>query len=127
MRYFILSILTTCMVLSACSTQNDDSEVSLQNDLMPILQANCIDCHNGSEAKGTEVSGVRLDSYAGIMKGTNFGPIVDPGHPAGSVLNQVIEGRVHASIAMPHGTEKPLSESKQKLFRDWVTQGAKDN
>jgi len=126
MRYLIFPILTTCMVFSACSTQND-SEVSLKSDLMPILQAHCIDCHNSSGAEGTTVSGVRLDSYAGIMKGTNIGPIVDPGHPAGSVLNQVIEGRVHESIAMPHGTEKPLSESNKKLFRDWVAQGAKDN
>ena len=112
MRHLIYPILAVCLILSACSTQ-DQAEVSLQNDLMPILQAHCVDCHNADDAEGTKVSGVRLDSYAGIMKGTKFGPIVDPGHPAGSVLNQVIEGRVHESIAMPHGTEKPLSESKQ--------------
>jgi hypothetical protein len=127
MRYILLPILASSLVLGACSTQDESPAVSFKNDLMPILQANCVECHNGAAAEGTAASGVLLDSYAGVMKGTKFGPIVDPGHPAGSVLNQVIEGRVDKSIAMPHGTAQPLPEAKQKLFRDWVAQGAKDN
>ena len=127
MRILILPLLAGAMMIGACSSQDDGPQVSFKNDLLPVLEANCAKCHSGPDSKGTKVSGVRLDSYEGIMAGTKFGPIVDPGYPASSVLNQVIEGRVDKSIAMPHDTETLLSETKQKLFRDWVAQGANNN
>lgn len=126
MRLYLIPVIAGGLLLGACSTQ-EEAKISFKNDLAPILQAHCVDCHNGPEAEGTIASGVRLDSYAGVMKGTKFGPIVDPGHPAGSVLVQVLEGTVDKSIAMPHGTEQPLPDSKVKRFRNWVAQGAMDN
>lgn len=127
MRILILPLLAGALVIGACSSQEDSQQVSFSKDLMPILETNCLECHSDPDAKGTKVSGVRLDSYDGIMAGTKFGPIVDPGYPASSVLNQVIEGRVDKSIAMPHDADQPLSETRQKLFRDWVAQGARNN
>lgn len=122
----LLPVVISALLLSACSSEEETPTVSLQNDVMPILQANCLECHDSPTAKGTKKSGLRLDSHAGIMQGTKFGPIVDSGYPDTSVLNQVVEGRVDKSIKMPHGG-KSLSEAEQLTLRLWVEQGAKNN
>jgi hypothetical protein len=89
------------------------------------LQTSCLECHS-KDGKGEQKSGLLLDSYEHIMKGTKYAPIVVPGSSLNSVLNQVVEGRVDKSISMPHGG-KPLSEASIKILKAWVDQGAKNN
>jgi hypothetical protein len=61
------------------------------------------------------------------MKGTKFGAIVKPGDSFTSILIQVVEGRVHASIKMPYGMAGGLAKDKISVLKKWVDQGAKDN
>lgn len=110
-------------VLTACSEKK--SEVSFNKDIMPIFEKNCLECHaQGSE--GETKSGLGLYSYAALMKGTKFGPVVVPGSSLNSVLNQVVEGRTDKSIHMPHGKAHIYDEDIAKL-KAWVDEGAKDN
>jgi hypothetical protein len=110
-------------VLAGCSEQ--PKEVSFKNDVMPILEQNCMECH-AEGAKGEAETGLGLYSYEAVMKGTRFGPIVTPGNSLTSVLNQVVEGRVDKSIQMPHGRTQLYDDDVAKLKR-WVEQGAKNN
>jgi hypothetical protein len=75
---------------------------------------------------GYETSGLRLDSYEALMKGTKFGPIVIPKDALSSALTMLIEGRADPAIKMPHG-KAPLSPEDQKTIRTWVEQGAPNN
>ena len=68
----------------------------------------------------------RQTSYEVLMKGTKYGPVVIPGDPLSSTLTMLVEGRADPSIRMPHGDE-PLPAAEQKVLRDWVAQGARDN
>lgn len=122
----LIPIVAGALLIGACSEQEQSASVSFKDDVSPILAANCLKCHDAPDAKGTTKSGLRLDSYAGVMQGTKFGPVIDPGYPESSVLNQVIEGRVDKSIAMPHGGQA-IAAADQKVIREWVEQGAKDN
>jgi mono/diheme cytochrome c family protein len=118
---FALSLGAVVTVASAA-----EQEVSFKQDVMPILQTNCLECHSPG-GKGAVKSGLLLDSYEHLMKGTKYGPVIDPGHSLNSPFIQVIEGKqVHKSIRMPHGG-KELSAAGKKVLKDWVDQGAKNN
>jgi mono/diheme cytochrome c family protein len=99
--------------------------VSYSAQVQPIIEQRCMECHQPGE-HGYEESGLEMTSYASLMQGTRFGPIIEPGEPMNSVLNQLVEGRAHPSIAMPHGRDR-LPDSEIALLRRWVEQGALDN
>ena len=66
-------------------------------------------------------------SYNGVMQGTQYGPVVLPGDPDSSVLNQLVEGRADPSLTMPHGDREKLYAAEKEILRNWVGQGAKNN
>lgn len=99
--------------------------VSYSAQVQPILEQHCLECHQPGE-RGHEESGLEMTSYASLMQGTRFGPIIEPGDAMNSVLIQLIEGRAHPSITMPHG-RNPLPDSEIAVLRTWVEQGALDN
>jgi hypothetical protein len=119
----ISTLLLASSLISGCSDRQ--TEVSFKNDVMPILNRNCMECH-AEGAKGEAETGLGLYSYDALMKGTKFGPIVIPGNSLTSVLNQVVEGRVDKSIQMPHGRTL-LNSDEVATLNNWVEQGAKDN
>lgn len=101
-------------------------EVSYKNDVVPILHDYCLNCHEPG-GKGYQKSGLDMRSYQSLMKGTKFGTVIKPGDSFTSIMIQVIEGRVHASIKMPYGMNGGLAKNKIELLKKWVNQGAKDN
>ncbi len=122
-------MLALCLPLFGC-----DREVSFANDVQPILNDSCIACHGGA-GEGAETSGVDLTDYAGVMRGTNFGPIVIAGESASSVLYQVVAHETSPEIHMPPHTEDALAEGRGFSLRDpqiqtiaeWIDQGAANN
>jgi cytochrome c len=75
--------------------------VSFAQDVAPIFKGRCINCHQPG-GEGFEKSGLDLTSYAGLMKGTKFGPMVRPGDPDSSNLMWLLDWRVAPAIRMPH-------------------------
>ena len=119
----ILLVLAGAGLLFGCTAKTP--EVSFAREVRPILDAQCGECHQPGSA-GHQASGLLMDSYAGLMRGTKFGRIVIPGDSLTSILVMLIEGRADASIRMPHG-KTPLSAEEIALIKTWVEQGAKDN
>jgi hypothetical protein len=107
--------------LGACAP----SGVSYNKDVQPILAKNCSECHAPGQ-KGFAASGLDTTSHQALMKGGKFGPLVKPGDALSSTLNMLVEGRVHASIQMPHGREK-LPAKDIETLKVWVNEGAKNN
>ena len=99
---------------------------SYKADVSPILHDYCQSCHEPG-GQGYEKSGLDMRTYQSLMKGTKFGSVVNPGNSFTSILIQVIEGRVHASIKMPYGMNGSLAKDKIELLKTWVNQGAKNN
>ncbi len=97
--------------------------VSFREDVFPILQMRCLECHQPGGA-GYEAVGLDLRGYEELMKGTRFGAIIVPGRALTSNLNAIVEGRTE--IRMPHKRKK-LSNCEILTLRKWVSQGAKDN
>ena len=109
------------LAVSACAP----SGVSYNKDVQPILAKNCSECHAAGQ-KGLAASGLDTTSYDNLMKGGKFGPLVKPGDALSSSLNMLVEGRVHASIQMPHGRAK-LPDKDIEILKVWVNEGAKNN
>jgi cytochrome c len=105
--------------------QNSQSKVSFKEDVVPIFVGRCVGCHQ-PQGEGAEKSGLDLTTYAGVMKGTKFGPMVIAGDPDSSNLMRLLDWKVSPEIRMPHG-KKQLSSCDRDAIRAWIREGAKDN
>lgn len=85
-----------------------------------------MECHQ-SGGPGFEASGLNMQSYDTLMKGTKFGPVIKPGDAISSTLVRLIKGKADPSINMPHGGRQPLSEVEIQQVETWINQGAKNN
>ena len=115
------ALLSGAAMLMACSAKS----VSFSKDVQPILSKHCSECHAAGKP-GFEASGLDTTSYASLMKGGKFGPLVKPADAFTSALNMLVEGRAHPSIRMPHGKEK-LPAADIETLKNWVNQGAKND
>jgi len=92
---------------------------SYQRDIQPIFNAYCVQCHRPGRAE----NGLRLDTYEGTMKGTQFGAVVVPGSATRSTLVAVIQGTASLEIRMPH-EERQLSPNRIQNVVLWIEAGA---
>ncbi len=99
---------------------------SFKNEINPIFKKYCVECHHPG-GEGEKASGLDLTSYEGVMKGTEYGPIVVPGDAFTSNLVVLIDGRADPRISMPHGARKGLTKWEKVMIRRWINRGAKNN
>jgi hypothetical protein len=106
--------------------------VSFKRDVLPILQENCVMCHQDSLPMGALDLMPRI-AYAALV-GVRSSEIkmlrVAPGNPEQSYLFHKIAGS-NALIggngnSMPLG-QPPLSKEDVGIVGRWIAQGAKDN
>jgi hypothetical protein len=102
-----------------------DAPVSFKADVRPIFQSRCVSCHTPGQ-HGTQVSGLDLTEFDGVMKGTKYGPMVIPGNPDYSNLMWLLDWKASPQLRMPHG-EQQLPVSERDKIRAWIRQGAKNN
>src|SRR5438045_7737803 len=90
--------------------------VGYAHDIAPLLHRWCVGCHAGVSPHG----GLWLDSYAGLMRGGDTGPVVVPGDPDESLLVAKVERRHRP--AMP--PRRKLPPAAVRLIRAWISAGA---
>jgi hypothetical protein len=120
---FFLPVIAAA-IMSGCG-EPQEPQVSFKNDVKPIIDKNCTECHNEGGA-GTMASGFQTVTYETVMKGTKYGPVVIPGHALSSSLYRLVAGKVDPSIQMPHGKEA-IPPEQIALIENWINQGAKNN
>jgi hypothetical protein len=87
-----------------------------ERQVRPLLAERCFTCHGEQKQK----AGLRLDSKAGVAKGSESGPVISPGSPDQSALIKAV--RYHGDIKMPP-TGKMPDEAIEALTA-WVKRGA---
>jgi hypothetical protein len=102
-----------------------DSDV-FRDEVLPILDMYCLECHLPGGV-GYEKSGLDMRDYESLMKGTRFGPVVNPGDAFTSNLMVLIEGRSKYGAKMPYVDQRDLSRREKYLIRAWINRGAKNN
>jgi cytochrome c5 len=93
------------------------ANVSFANDIMPILESRCINCHGGDRTQ----KGLDMKTYESLMAGSENGPVIAPGDAGNSLLvDQLVQGK------MPKRGPK-LTPDQVQLITDWVNAGAQNN
>lgn len=95
---------------------------SYTQDVQPILNANCIECHQPGGI-GYEKSGLDMRTYDSLMKGTKYGPVIIPGDSYNSVLVELIEHRADPRINMPYH-KISLPKPNIDTLKTWIDKGA---
>ena len=96
-----------------------EETVSFAKDIAPILLANCGGCHiDAMQVRG----GLRMDSFAALMRGGDSGEIVLPTRAAASLLVKKIKGE--EGDRMPAGGRPPLTEAQITLISKWIDENA---
>ena len=91
--------------------------ISFANDVLPIIQSRCVNCHGGEQIE----EGLVLTSHADILAGSDNGAVIVPGDPANSLLVELV-----ATQKMPKRGPK-LTPPQVQIITDWVNQGALNN
>jgi len=91
--------------------------VSYARQVAPILEARCADCH-GAE---TKEAGLGVTTYADLMKGSEYGTVVEAGDPAASLLMEMI-------VAGEMPQDAPAMPADEiAILRSWIAAGAQNN
>lgn len=108
------------ILLSSCKKENQedilgdtifcaDTNVSYVNNIQPILQSNCYECHSAAIA----TNGINLETYQGVVDAIN----------AGYVLPQI---KHEVLPNMPYGRPK-LNDCIIATIEQWVLEGKQNN
>lgn len=98
-------------------------QVSFQNDVRPILDEYCVSCHGGTDESGEVVIelGYDMSTYEGVMAGSDYGSVIEPGDPENSLfLEMIVNGD------MPEEGD-PVPADQIEIIRTWIAEGAQNN
>ncbi len=110
---------TTVATEPAAATQPaaHGATVSFAQDVLPIIESRCTNCHGGERTE----KGLNLKTYSDMMQGSENGSVVTAGNAADSKLVELIVNQ-----KMPKRGPK-LTPPQVQLIAEWVNQGALNN
>jgi hypothetical protein len=111
------------LLLAGALVQNAVATPDFQRDVLPILEVNCLPCHNTTRSEAA----LNLESPALMVAGGDAGAALKPGDAMGSLVY-----RVCAKLEKPYmppaqnkvGAHR-LSEAEVAVLGDWINAGAK--
>ena len=112
MRRLALLLLLVTPAAAAATASGDFFETRIR----PLLAEKCHSCHTDAQ-----MSGLRLDSRAAVLRGGSRGPALVPGDPQSSLLIQVVSHTLDELKMPPTGR---LSDEQIASLEEWVRQGA---
>ena len=92
-------------------------QVDFREQVLPILENTCMQCHGSAVAMG----GLRLHTRTDLLKGGDSGPAVVPGRSSESRLVHLVAGVGELKMPMQG---QPLSDRQVGILRAWIDQGA---
>lgn len=113
-----LALLLGCVLLLSPISAEENPAPSYDKDILPILRANCLGCHQGPTGKG----GLQLGNIQSLVNGGHTGPVVVPGKSAQSYLFHLV-----ARGNMPPQPDRQLKESEVEVIRAWIDGGLRAN
>lgn len=120
----LIYVLSTVSCSDTISSSSDivfpDSNVSYRDKVQPYIKLTCAyaTCHNPYDLAYS----MSLESYYDLM-GAYTSSMVRPGNPDGSVLIQMLEGKmIHSNYYY-----FKINDNQKKGLRTWIKEGAKNN
>jgi hypothetical protein len=132
---FAIGLLSTVVLLvgavgcrtrqATSTTAHSTQHLDFNQDVQPILAANCFSCH-GPDPEMRK-AGLRLDlEESAFRKRPGHPDAIVPGHPEQSELIKRIESKDthHLMPQSPQGEAKPMKAADIAVLREWITEGA---
>ena len=118
----VVAIGLISLQLGTVSAQDDASKPAFYTTkVKPILDAQCGECHMGTNKKG----GLVIDTQAGLKKGGRDGAVIVPGDPENSMFVKLIRHEGPPDDPMPMPPKKPkMSDADIAIITAWVKAGA---
>ncbi len=115
-----LAIAASLLAIPASCAEPDPEGVRFfETKIRPVLATRCFVCHAAAAPKIQ--AALLLDSAAGLRKGGNSGPAVEPGQPDRSLLLRALRYQ-DKDLKMPPG--KALPPDVVADFETWIRIGA---
>ena len=119
LRTAIASLMIMAVTIQTNAAEGPTAEQVdfFEKQVRPLLVQNCQECHG---AKKQEAS-LRLDSHAGLLKGSDGGPIIVAGNIDGSRLFQVLKYADGQTQMPPKGK---LPDDQIVIIHKWLEMGS---
>jgi len=115
-RTVISTILTAVLAAPFTARAEGPDFVDL---IQPILEQNCVRCHNEQQSKG----GLRMDTHEAILEGGDSAEALVPGKPEKSeLLLRVLLRPIDQGVMPDEG--KALEPAEVELLEAWIRSGA---
>lgn len=110
-------LAVACSSAAAADAFPPDQIEFFEKNVRPVLAERCYDCHGEHKHQ----NGLRLDSRAAVVRGSDYGKVVEPGNPSASKLIKAIN---HAAgvEAMPKKGDK-LPAPQIAALEKWISMG----
>ena len=89
-------------------------------DVKPLIEMNCLPCHNTYTLLGH----INLESRALAFKPGPDGPVIIPGNPSESIFYQLITLDEGKRAMPPLPPKHRLNKEEMETLRLWIEQGA---
>jgi hypothetical protein len=97
--------------------QPSSRTVVFSQDIKPMLEARCVQCHGRGRDKG----GLRIDTRESLLQGGDSGAVVKPGKSGASLLIELVSGLDPDNVMPKKGTR--LTPEQVGLLRAWIDHG----
>jgi hypothetical protein len=117
----LLSLMAAA--LSSCQSgapRSIDAEAFFRSEVRPILEMNCLACHNGVTLPGRLDLSHRQSAFDSRLRGQ---PFIVPGRPDDSLLVTAVSRRGTHPKMMPQ-RDLSLTEEDIGTLREWIEDGA---
>ena len=117
-----LSIALFAMTLVDNSALLGQTPIYFEDAVAPILRKNCTACHNAKLAEG----GLKLETPADLVKGSDSGPAFDPANiDASQLLTRPVgdADTIMPPVGNKVGAER-LTPEQVAVFKGWIAGGA---
>jgi hypothetical protein len=112
MRLVRMCALIGCTGVLAVAQDTSRFEESFKEKIQPIIFKSCNGCHT----YGGHAGGLRMDTFAGFMKGGDRGPLLVAGDPKTSLIMKAV--RREEELKMP--PMRPIEDSDIALLQNFI-------
>lgn len=117
MNHKTLSSLSTLLAIFLCTpfvAGQESGKVNFTNDILPILESNCVSCHGPEDPKG----GYRIDNRDEALD------YIETGDAENSEFYQYLISDNEEEMMPPPDEGGPLDDSDIALIKTWINEGA---
>ncbi|HQZ28007.1 MAG: DUF1549 domain-containing protein [Verrucomicrobiales bacterium] len=116
---FFSPILFLAAVFSVVGVHAEEAKIDFVRDIQPILEFNCVSCHDASESKGN----LRFDKAALFFEGGDGGVPLVKQKPDESLMIELVSLPEDDSDVMPP-KGRVLHKHEIAKLRQWIQEGA---